>query len=120
MLRSLFKTRFFSLITFKIYKSIKYQLSNHCFVFSSSPKSLGKKRGKHLSFGTFDSVFHRFFEYYYIRVLSFSPLLLMYVLFDDISECWSVHCQFDRKVKYSLVLYVDNINWANTLLVIRS
>ena len=31
LLRSLFKTRFFSLI--------KYQLSNHCFVFSNSPKS---------------------------------------------------------------------------------
>ena len=35
LLRSLFKTRFFSLI--------KYQLSNHCFVFSSSPKSAAKR-----------------------------------------------------------------------------
>ena len=54
LLRSVFKTRFFSFITFKINKVLNISfISNHCFVFSSSPKSSAKKRGKHLSFGMF-------------------------------------------------------------------
>ena len=68
---------------------IKYKLSNHFFVFSSSPKS-PEKRGKHLSFGMFRfSGSYRFLEYQYNRVLSFSRLLLLlllYVLFDDIGK----------------------------------
>ena len=44
VLRSVFKTCFFSFITFKINKVLNISFrSNHCFVFSSSPKSPAEK-----------------------------------------------------------------------------
>ena len=86
-------------------QSIKYQLSNHCFVFSSSPQSPEKKR-EALEFwkvsiqclidssNTTVLEFYTFHHYYYY---TFYLMISMNV------------GQFDRKVKYYLVLYVENI-----------
>ena len=91
---------------------MKYQLSNIVLCFVAAVLKAQRKRGKHLSFWNWVSIqrlidssntsvleFYTFHHYYY------------YTFYSMISVNVG---QFDPKVKYYLVLYVDNIRRIHT------
>ena len=98
LLCSLFMTRFFSFI--------KYQLSNHCFVFSRSPKSLEKKEVSTWVLEYFDSVAH--IDSWNTTVIEFYSFQHYYYYTSYLMISVNVG-QLYLKVKYYPVLYVDSI-----------